>query len=255
MPARPFILAQSTWKTVKDTAYSVAVLPWGATEAHNYHLPYATDVIQCDHIAAESARRAWQRGANVVVLPTIPFGVNTGQLDIKLDINMNPSTQAAVLHDVVDALSGHGIEKIVVLNGHGGNDFRQMIRELDPKFPKLFICTLDWYRVVNPHDFFDEPGDHGGEMETSLMMHLAAERVLPLSEAGDGAERRFRLRGVQEKWVWAQRQWIAATKDTGVGDPAKASAEKGRLFFDAIVAKTADFFVELDAGDINDMYE
>ncbi|PSQ72211.1 MAG: hypothetical protein BRD31_01475 [Bacteroidetes bacterium QH_2_64_26] len=59
MAQRPYILADATWATVRDTDYDVAVLPWGSTEAHNYHLPYATDTIQCDHIAAESARRAW----------------------------------------------------------------------------------------------------------------------------------------------------------------------------------------------------
>src|SRR6478672_12754974 len=77
MPTRPYILAESTWKTVDATPYDVAVLPWGATEAHNFHLPYATDNIQCDALAAEAARRAWERGAKVVVLPCVPFGANT----------------------------------------------------------------------------------------------------------------------------------------------------------------------------------
>jgi creatinine amidohydrolase len=62
MPARPYILAETTWKTVKETAYQVVVLPWGATEAHNYHLPYGTDNYQCDHIAAEAARRPGKPG-------------------------------------------------------------------------------------------------------------------------------------------------------------------------------------------------
>ncbi|MCB0589276.1 MAG: creatininase family protein, partial [Phaeodactylibacter sp.] len=84
MQARPYLLAETNWKTVKDTDYEVAVLPWGATEAHNYHLPYATDNFESQHVAAESARKAWEQGAKVIVLPGIPFGVNTGQLDVKL---------------------------------------------------------------------------------------------------------------------------------------------------------------------------
>ena len=70
MTPRPYVLAETNWKAVSATRFDVAVLPWGATEAHNYHLPYATDVIQCDHVAAEAARRAWERGTRSVVLPT-----------------------------------------------------------------------------------------------------------------------------------------------------------------------------------------
>ena len=59
MTGRPYILAESYWGTVRDTVYDVAILPWGATEAHNFHLPYSTDVVESDMLAAESARLAW----------------------------------------------------------------------------------------------------------------------------------------------------------------------------------------------------
>src|SRR2546426_8738855 len=137
---RPYVLAETSWKEVKDTRYQVAVLPWGATEAHNYHLPYTTDNVQAELIAALAAGRAWQRGARVAVLPLVPFGVNTGQLDIPLCINMNPSTQALVLRDVALSLAAQGIPKVVILNGHGANDFRQMIRELQP-LEAPFVCA------------------------------------------------------------------------------------------------------------------
>ena len=101
---RPFILAETNWKTIKDQKIELAVLPWGATEAHNYHLPFATDNILVQNIAIASAQSAWDKGARVIVLPTIPFGVNTGQLDIKININMNPSTQLAVLKDIIDVI-------------------------------------------------------------------------------------------------------------------------------------------------------
>ena len=83
---RPYILAETNWKTIKDMKVELAVLPWGATEAHNYHLPYATDTIMVEHIAANAAKVAWRKGAKLIVLLTIPFGVHTGQLDIKLHI-------------------------------------------------------------------------------------------------------------------------------------------------------------------------
>ena len=190
MANRPYILHELTWKVVRDTRYEVAVLPWGATEAHNYHLPYTTDNIQAEEVAARAAERAWQRGAKVVVLPTVPFGVNTGQLDIPLCINMNPSTQALVLRDVAISLAAQGIPKLVVFNGHGANDFRQMIRELQP-LGTPFICVVNWYKVIDPKGYFSDLGDHAGELETSVMQHIAPERAAPLSEAGSGAAKKF----------------------------------------------------------------
>ena len=58
MPIRPFILSETTWKTVDATPYELAILPWGACEAHNFHLPYATDTIQVVRVAAAAAQRA-----------------------------------------------------------------------------------------------------------------------------------------------------------------------------------------------------
>ena len=254
MPAPPYILSQTTWKTVKSTSYDVAILPWGATEAHNYHLPYGTDTIQCDRIAAESARLAWERGARVVVLPTVPFGVNTSQLDIELCLNMNPSTQAALLGDLAHALGAQGIGKLVVLNGHGANDFRQMIRELQPN-ADVFLCAINWYTVVDPRDYFEDLGDHAGEIETSVMLALAPELVLPLSEAGPGAERRPKIRALRERWAWAPRPWTQVSADTGIGNPRAATAEKGRAYVDAVTRKIGDFLVELAGADVGNLYE
>ena len=251
---RPYILSETNWKTVKDATYDVAVLPWGATEAHNYHLPYGTDIIEADFIAAEAARIAWERGAKVIVLPTIPFGVNTGQSDIKLDMNMNPSTQMAILRDVVEVLDRQNIHKLIILNSHGGNDFKSMIRELGLKFPNMFLCQCNWFQSINQKEFFENKDDHAGEMETSLILYLAPNLVRPLSEAGDGASRRFLFSAMHEGWGWAERKWTQVTKDTGVGDPRKASAQKGEKYFKAVTEKVAKLFEEVARTDKSDFY-
>jgi creatinine amidohydrolase len=251
---RPYILAEQNWATVQDADYRVAVLPWGATEAHNYHLPYGTDVYESEHIAAESARLAWERGAKVTVLPSVPFGVNTGQLDIKLDLNMYPSTQLAVLSDIAEAVASAGVEKLVILNGHGGNDFKQMIREVQSSHDRLFICTTNWYQVLDLHEYFDEPGDHAGEMETSVVMQLHPDLVSPLSEAGSGAARSFSVAALREGWAWAERKWSKVTEDTGVGDPSRSSAIKGERFLTDLTEKIAGFLVELSDCSLDDLY-
>jgi creatinine amidohydrolase len=254
MVPRPHVLADSTWKAIREAPHEVAVLPWGATEAHNLHLPYGTDTVQSERVAAEAARLANLGEARVVVLPAVPFGVNTGQLDVRLCLNMNPSTQALLLSDLADSVSRSGVRKLVILNGHGGNDFRQMIRELQPS-EGLFLCTVNWYACVDPKPYFSTPGDHAGELETSMMLHLAPERVLPLGEAGEGRAKRFRVGGLREGWAWAPRRWTRVTDDTGVGDPRAATAEKGARYFEAVTTRIAEFLIELDRADPEDMYE
>lgn len=255
MRPRPYILEETNWKTVKETDYEIAVLPWGATEAHNYHLPYGTDNIQNEFIAAEAAKLAWDRGAKVAVLPNVPFGANSQQLDIKLTINLHPSTQFVVLRDIVESLHGQGIKKLVILNGHGGNEFKQMIRELSAGHPDMFISQIHWFRV-DPHweKYFEDTGDHAGEMETSIMMKIVPDWVLPLEEAGDGKSKKLKFRGRQEGWLWAPRQWTKVTRDTGIGNPAKSSIDKGEAYLNKVIAKISDFFVELSQTDIDDIY-
>jgi creatinine amidohydrolase len=242
---RPYILAENNWKTIKESSFDVAVLPWGACEAHNYHLPYGTDIIESEEIAAESASLAWAQGAKVIVLPAIPFGVNTGQFDVTLDINMNPSTQLAVLRDVIEVLDRQGIHKLIILNSHGGNDFKTMIRELGLKFPKMFLCSCDWFKAMDQKEFFTNKDDHAGEMETSLILYLRPNLVRLLSEAGDGKAKKFTFKAMQEGWAWSERKWTQVTADTGVGDPRQATAEKGERYFKAVTQKVATFFTEV----------
>jgi len=254
MPSRPFVLAETNWKAVKDTPFEVAILPWGATEPHNLHLPYGTDTYETTALAERAAEFAWKKGAKVVALPTVPFGVNTGQLDLRLAINMNPSTQFTVLTDVATALAGQGVKKLVILNGHGGNDFKQMIRELQPRV-NLFICTINWWTCIKGSDFFDEPGDHAGEMETSIMMSIASDIIGPLSEAGPGRGRKFRVAGLRDGWAWAPRHWREVTDDTGTGNPAAATPQKGEKFLLAVTEQIGGFLVDLAKADLKNMYE
>lgn len=252
---RPYILAETNWKTLKDQHIELAVLPWGATEAHNYHLPYGTDNIEAENIAAEAARLAWEEGAKIMVLPTIPFGVNTGQTDIKLDINMHPSTQLAVLNDVTEVLNRQGIYKFLILNSHGGNNFKPIIRELGGRYPDMFISFCNWFQALDKSAYFEESGDHADEMETSLVMYLKPELVRPLEEAGEGRERKFRVKALRESWTWAERKWSEVTEDTGVGNPKKATAEKGERFFGDLTKKLSNFFIDLSNAELDDLYE
>ncbi len=239
------LLGHSHWKNIKESAYEVAVLPWGATEAHNYHLPYGTDLYEAEALAEASAQLAMEQGARIVVLPAIPFGVNTGQHDIKLDINLNPSTQMRILDDVIASLLRSGIYKLVVFNSHGGNDFRPMLRELGLKYPEMWLFQANFYQITLPFQLFEEPDDHAGEMETSLMLYLRPELVLPLDEAGDGAALTIGIEACRKKWAWTEREWSKVTRDTGVGNPRKATREKGERYFSYVREEITRMLVEV----------
>ncbi len=252
---RPWIIAEANWKQVKETRYEVALLPMGATEAHNWHLPYGTDSYQNEAIAAESGRIAWEAGARVAILPNIPFGVQTGQLDIPFCINMNPSTQFHLLDDVISSLKGVGVPKFVILNGHGGNDFRQMLRELQAKHPEIFLSVVNWFQAHSGVGIIDKIGDHADERETSLILHLHPDLVLPQSEWGKGEDNAWRLTAMREKWAWAQRAWTQATNDTGSGDPSLSTSEKGAAYFKAITERISSYLIELAQIDCDSLYE
>ncbi len=252
---RPYILAESYWKDIKEQKIDLAVLPWAATEAHNYHLPYGTDIVETERIAAEAAKIAWEKGAKISVLPAIPFGANTGQSDITLDINLNPSTQSIILEDIISVLHRQKIKKFLIINGHGGNNFKQILRELGLKFPEVFLASCDWYAAVNKKDYFENSGDHADEMETSLMLYIARDQVLPLSKAGDGREKKIKITGINEGWAWTERKWSKVTEDTGIGNPKKASREKGEKYFNAVVEKVAQLFIEIASADLEKLYE
>jgi creatinine amidohydrolase len=137
------------------------------------------------------------------------------------------------------------LKKLLILNSHGGNDFKTMLRELGLKFPEMMLFTCNWFQALDKTKFFEESGDHADEMETSLIMYLNPELVLPLEEAGEGNEKKSTIKGLQEKWAWAERKWSQVTEDTGIGNPKKASPEKGRLYFDAVTDKVAELMKDI----------
>jgi creatinine amidohydrolase len=87
------------------------------------------------------------------------------------------------------------------------------------------------------------------------MQHVAPAFVRPLSEAGEGKERRFRITAFREGWAWAPRRWTQVSTDTGIGNPAAASPEKGERYTAAVVERLSRFLVDLARADADDLYE
>ena len=248
-PPRRYVLHEVTYKDLKGHAPNVAVLPWGATEAHNYHLPHGTDVIEATAVATRAAEIADGRGAKVVVLPCIPFGNNAQQLDQVATVHINTSTAAAILNDVVSSLAKQGIDRLVIVNAHGGDDFKPLVRDVSAA-TGTFITVINFWQMIPDvvKSTFKEPGDHAGELETSLLLHLCPEWV-KLKDAGKGATVPFNTPSLKQSGVWTPRPWSRSHPDTGAGDPSAATAEKGRAYFEAVSEAVAKVLVDLAKSD------
>ena len=246
-------LSVANWKDVKETKYDLVVLPWGAIEPHNYHLPYITDCYLSQHIALDSAVAAYQKtGTIAAVMPPIFLGSqNPGQWNMPICIHTNSETQKAILTDIVDSLYIQNFRKLVIINGHGGNTFKPMIRDLAFKYPDFIIVAVNWYEIVPLDNYFEEtPNDHAGEQETSVLQHYRPDLV-KLNQAGDGASAPHEIEALQRKIGWSPRNWQKVSKDTGIGNPHKSTAEKGKIYAEAVADKISDLFSDLNKHNTN----
>jgi len=245
---RPHVLFEANYRQLLERRPNVGVLPWGATEAHNMHLPHGTDVIEAVAVAERAADLAADRGARPIVLPAIPYGNNAQQQDQVATIHLSTSSALAVLRDVAMSLKRQGIDRLLVVNGHGGNEFKPLIRDLMLESGML-IVVVDFWRV-RPEEatrIFAAPGDHAGELETSLLMHLRPDLVV-MPQAGPGATVPWQMETLARSAAWTPRPWSHVHPDTGCGDPAAATAAKGAEYFAAITAGVADVLVELSSA-------
>jgi creatinine amidohydrolase len=246
---RDWVLAELNHAAVRNQKWEAAVLPFGATEPHNLHMPYGTDTYQVDIIGSRACEYAYQRGGRALLLPSIPFGVNTNHLKIAgaVTCSVNPTTLLHILTDIVDSLERQSVRKLVLLNGHGGNELKPLMRELHHR-TKVFICLCDWFRITRDlyPSIFDQPGEHADEVETSLGLAFFPDLV-HLAQADPGRQIESKLEAVNRGWIGITRPWHLATSNTGLGDPSRASAEKGRSLMDVLVERLGSFLVELCA--------
>ncbi len=248
-------LAELNYGQIKTLPpFEVAVLPLGATEPHNLHLPYGTDTYQVDVIGTRACQLANERGGRVVMLPPLPYGTETNQMRFPLAMNLNPSTVARVITDIVASLETHQIYKCVLLNGHGGNDLKWILREIH-LHTKVHIFLCNWYKMIADHykDLFVDAGDHAGEMETSMILAHHPDLV-HMNQADDGSMAKTKFEAVNRGWIEITRPWHLLTTNTGAGNPHPATAEKGHKLTDATVERLGGFLAELSQTPVNESF-
>jgi creatinine amidohydrolase len=119
----------------------------------------------------------------------------------------------------------------------------------------MLLVTCNWFQALDKSVYFENPGDHADEMETSILQYLCPHLVLPLVEAGNGASKKPRIAALKQGWAWAERKWSQVTADTGIGDPGKSTPEKGATYLNDITVAAANLIYELATIEKSQFYE
>jgi creatinine amidohydrolase len=253
---REYVLAEQNHAFLRQHKWEVAVLPFGATEPHNLHMPYGTDNFQVDVIGDRACAHAYKAGAKVLLLPTMPYGVNTNHLKVPggLACSVNPTTLLHFITDIADSLQRQGVRKLVLLNGHGGNELKPLMRELHHQ-SGMFLCLCDWFRMARDiyPGLFEAPSEHADEVETSLGLAYFPD-LLRMEQASAGAAKPTRFEAINNGWISITRPWHLVSADTGIGNPVPATADKGRRLMDVLVQRLGKFLIELAAAPMDERF-
>ena len=250
-------LHQMTWKEI-EAAFQrnpAVLIPLGSMEQHGPHSPTG-DFIVCEWVAQRTAE-----AAEAYYLPVIPFGYSEYFRCYPGTVSLSQRTVYALLRDVADSLLEHGVEKLVFLNGHGGNApliegvARDILRE-----QKIAVGSLDIWKLISNETKERLYGEertllgHGGDPVTSVMMFLQAENMRPdLLEEAQVSQKweAFAIdRGLNSVLRSGCRGTVyfdmdAVTKDGMQGSPAVSSAEKGRVLLEEMTANCIEFVKRL----------
>ena len=175
-------------------------------------------------------------------------------MDFPIAIHISQRVLDEMLREIINSLYHYRIRKIVLINGHGGNDFKPLIHRIQSDI-NVYVFQIDWWKVGEDRyfDIFNHPDDHAGEMETSGALALYPHLVA-LDYAKDGAARPFKLKGLREGWVKTSRDFGKLNKHCATANPLAASAEKGRRYLDIVIERIAEFLIELAEVPIDEFF-
>lgn len=225
-------------KSLKKTR--TLIVPFGTVEAHGGHLPLNTDTLIIREVVRKAAGRI-----NAYMAPPIQYGVCTSTSLHPGTIGITPETLRRLVTDIVGDAFKKGLRNFVLISGHGGSIHVSAMKEAAEAivsggaFKGIRIAALSIYEIL-PKEAWEisetRNDSHAGEMETSLVLHLAPGLV-----KGRAKEEYPRLPKpilVGDKL----RYWKGAVW----GDPSKASREKGERLFDLMVKGVEDLVERLE---------
>jgi creatinine amidohydrolase len=237
-----------TWPEMNEAIglQKVALLPTGSTEQHGPHLPLDTDAFLAEAVCLEAGRRAPER---ILVLPPISYGLNLHHIDFPGTIHIEPEAFIAYCLCITKSLAYHGFGRILLVNGHGSNGPLVDLVARKTVLETRSLCAAVSYLALGM-DAFREVQEtpvvaHADEIETSLYLHLAPERVrLERAQAGNDVVGRYVSSDSTTPYVRFSDYWGRWTTIGVHGDPTAATAEKGAVVFESVVSRLIDLVDE-----------
>jgi mycofactocin system creatininase family protein len=254
-----YLLGDLTWPEAKIRfqEVDVALLPVGSVEQHGPHLPLDTDGFDAEYLAIEVAKAC--REPKPLVLPLIPYGVSYHHEDFCGTLSISPDTLSKLVHEIGMSAARYGITKLVIVNGHGGNSpALHFAAQMINRDAHIFTC-VDTGETSDPDisAITETPNDvHAGEIETSTTLAVRPDRVrMDLAERFVPQFSNHYLNFSSKRSVgWYSR--IAHISPRGVlGDPTKATAEKGKRMWELMVNNLVDFVENLQELSLDEIYQ
>ena len=261
---RTYRLEDLSWPDAQAAiqAGAMAVIPVGSLEQHGRHLAVNTDNVLGDAIAEAAVREASHRGLKVLLCPPLHYGYTMHNMDFPGTMTLRTETLLSVGVDLVTSMVHHGCKRIVLLNSHGSNwSILDLVsREVMNRHPGVLVAAVFPIKMAAAEleelrEAKETGGmSHGCELETSLMLHLRPElvdmdkAVRDISQPDSRFYWRDILRG--SRGVALADLTRHASRTGLVGDPTVATAEKGRRFFEVIVATCVEFLAEFAAREV-----
>lgn len=257
--ARDYILGELTWPEAKKkfTEVDVALLPVGAVEQHGPHLPLDADAYDAEHLAKKVAESC--RDPKPIVMPLIPYGVSYHHEDFSGTVSISPETLSSIVYEAGMSIASHGVRKMVIINGHGGNSpALHFAAQMINRDAHIFTC-VDTGETSDPdiYAMVETPNDvHAGEIETSTTLAVRPELVRT------DKLKKFIPRFSNKYLDFTSKRsigWYAMTSKiskTGVmGNPLKGSRDKGMRIWDVMIANLVEFVEDLKRMTLDEIYQ
>ncbi len=243
-------LSAVAWPAADAADTDLAILPVGSTEQHGPHAPLGTDAFTAEAVAARGADEA---DREVVVGPTIPVGIAEEHSAFAGTLWVSEDTFRQYVRETVASLASHGWDRVVVVNGHGGNV--DALRECCGRLTRggdAYAVPFTWFDAVDL-DAVSLPPEasmgHGGPVETSLLRHLRPDLV---------DEDRFdeaREAGAERWGEWVSGVNLAYDTDEfsesgAVGDPAQSDPAVGEALLDQAGEALAELLAAVAQRDV-----